>query len=459
MTTVGFRTTVKKINGDSLTPVLIFKRLQGKRKFLLESATLHDGIGRYSFIGANPRKSYVGSGEEIVETVLETSQTYTHNGDLFVLLKRLMPRIMNNSELPFLGGAVGYIGSGATQQQLQYDDELQLPDAHFNIYDTVIIFDHLLDEVTIVHTNIDAEKKEPNLQELADSLLYGETKVDEGYQLTSFESDLSAQEYEGLVVKAQQAITENNLTQLVVSRRLQADFTGDTFDLYRKLRKQEATPYMYYIDFDEYAVIGASPACLIKVNGDKVQANPVAGTIGRGGTTSEDVKQEYALLHDITQVTRHNVLVDAYKTNLSTVTVRDSVVVTDYLQPVKFPSVIHIVSHLEGKLLPMLHGIDALEASLPAGGATGIPNKAAAEVLAEIEQKHRSFYGGAVGYIGFNGNLDFALTIRSMLLKANKAYTQVGSTIGEDSKVSEQFDNTERKIASLIHLSENQVEG
>lgn len=454
MKITGLRTTVKKINGDSLTPVLIFKRLQGTHKFLLESASLHDGVGRYSIIGANPRKSYVGNGEEIVETVLETGQTYTHQGELFVLLKRLMPRVINDSGLPFFGGAVGYIGSGATQIQSISDDELQLPDAHFNIYDTVVVFDHLLDEVTIVHTNIDAEEKVPDLEQIANSLLHGNTTVEEGYQLSSLASDLSAEAFATLVEEAQQALAEKDLTQLVISRRLQANFTGSTFDLYRTLRKREASPYMYYIECGQYVIIGASPACLVKVTGDKVQANPVAGTIERGANAAEDVKQEQVLLRNSNEVKRHNVLVEDYKTDLAKVTIKDSVVVTDYLRAVRFPSVIHIVSQLEGALLPMLHGLDALSASLPAGAVTGIPKKQALESIKQLEKKNRSFYGGAVGYIGFNGNLDFALTIRSMLLKDDKAYTQVGATVSADSIVDQQFDNTERKIASLASLSE-----
>lgn len=452
----GLRTTVKKINGDSLTPVMIFKRLPGANKFLFESASLQDGIGRYSIIGSNPRKSYVGHGDQVVETVLATSKTYTHQGELFTLLKRLMPRVVNNSELPFVGGAVGYIASGATQMQAGLEDELALPDVYFNVYDTVIVFDHLVDDITIMHTNIDPEIQEPNLDELANLILNGETAVDEGYELSSFTSDVSAEAFEQLAVEAQQALKENQSSQIVISRRLQASFKGNAFDLYRTLRKREASPYMYYVECGDHTVIGTSPASLVKVTGNQVQASPVAGTIPRGKDAAEDVQQEQLLLQNEVEVKRHHVLVKETMKDLEKVTLRDTVKSTDSLRPVRFPAVIHLVTQLQATLLPMLHGLDALAACLPAVATTGVPKWQAADTVAKLENKHRSFYGGAVGFIGFNGNLNFALTIRTMLVKENVAYTQVGATISENSDTAVQFDDTERKIALLTHLHETQ---
>lgn len=451
MTIAGLRTTVKKINGDTLTPIQIFQRLQGTHKFLLESASPHNGDGRYSIIGANPRKSYVGRNEQLVETVLATKKTYTHYGDLFILLKRLMPRVVNDSIVPFFGGAVGYIGS------MQYDvpDELTLPDVYFHIYDTVIVYDHLVDEVMIVHTNIDPEQQQPDLEAIAEQILHGDS-VEEGYTLAPFTSDYDKQAFTHLVEQAKRKLAEHQCAQIVVSRRLQAKFHGNAFDVYRSLRKLEATPYMSYMEFDDHVLISTSPAGLVNVTGDKVQAIPMTGTIARGHDFASDTLQQQALLHDAEQVARHEVLVQVYAEDLQKVTVQDTVQVLQSLQPVNFQSVIHLASELEGTLLPMLHSMDALVACLPGAAVTGAPKLQAAAAVAQLENKHRSFYGGAIGYIGFNGNLQFALTIRSMLIRNNMAYTQVGATVSEGTDSTTQFDNTERKIASFIRLSEEQ---
>lgn len=159
MQSTSSRTKMKTINADSLTPILIFRRLKGNLKFLLESSAQHEGAGRYSFIGANPRKTYKGFGDEIQEFSYKTGNTYTHKGDMFVLLKRLMPRISNTIQFPFSGGAVGYVGHDASTILSTDQDKVQLPDVHLHVYETIIVFDHVTDEVTLIYTNIDAEKK------------------------------------------------------------------------------------------------------------------------------------------------------------------------------------------------------------------------------------------------------------------------------------------------------------
>ncbi|WP_252898065.1 hypothetical protein [Lysinibacillus sphaericus] len=169
MQTTSSRTKMKTINGDSLTPILIFRRLQGKHKFLLESSAQHEGAGRFSFIGANPRKTYKGMGQEIQEYSYQTGKTSVHKGELFALLKRLMPRISNTTDFPFSGGAIGNIGHGATS--MLRTDGKDLPEAHFHVYETIIILDHVTDEVTLIHTNIDVEKQEPDLEKLAQQIL------------------------------------------------------------------------------------------------------------------------------------------------------------------------------------------------------------------------------------------------------------------------------------------------
>lgn len=457
MMSQGLRTTIKKINGDTLTPITIFKKLPGHNKFLLESASLQDGAGRYSLIGANPRKSYVGRNEQIIETELATGKTYTHEGDLFTLLKRLMPRISNNSNIPFFGGAVGFISSNATLLQPNIEDELALPDAYFHVYDTVIVYDHLVDEVMIVHTNIDPEVQEPNLEELAAILLNGDVATEQGFSLSPFESALSKDAYTELLEQAKDKLQQGDGAQIVLSRRLQASFAGSTFDVYRKLRKHEAAPYMSYVECGDYVFISTSPAGLVKVTGDQIQANPVAGTIVRGENEQEDVEREHALVHDVYQTKRHYTLLEQYKQDFHKIAIQHSVQVVASLRPARFSSVIHLVSQVTGTLLPMLHSLDALAACLPATAVVGAPKQQAAIQINALENVHRSFYGAAIGYIGFNGNIDFALAVRTLLIYKQTAYIQVGTTVQADSDVGVQFEETERKIASLLRLSEENV--
>ena len=178
----SLRTTMKKINGDSLTPILIFRRMQGQRKFLLESSSKHEGSGRYSFLGMDPLKSYSGRDGKLEEYVYATGKKYVHEGDLFVLLKRLMPRISDDIDFPFTGGAVGYVGYGAGSDSVDaFDDDMGFPDVNFNIYETIIIFDHVLNEVTLLHTEINPEQSAPDLDALAESMLSGPRKRRVGF--------------------------------------------------------------------------------------------------------------------------------------------------------------------------------------------------------------------------------------------------------------------------------------
>ena len=281
----SLRTTMKKVNGDSLTPILIFRRMQGERKFLLESSSKHEGSGRYSFLGMDPVKCYSGREGKIEEHVYGTGKKYSHEGDLFVLLKRLMPRITDDIDFPFTGGAVGYVGYGAAREDGHRTEEnLGFPDVNFNIYETIVIFDHVLNEVTLLHTEINEVQSVPDLDALAESMLAGPENEDSTFEISDYTSSVTQQQFEDLVREAKGYIGEGEVEQVVLSRRLVADFKGDPFSLYRKLRKRNPSPYMYYMEFDDHVVVGTSPESLVSVSNGKVMTNPIAGTRRRGKT-------------------------------------------------------------------------------------------------------------------------------------------------------------------------------
>ncbi|WP_339252828.1 chorismate-binding protein [Sporosarcina sp. FSL W8-0480] len=451
MEKTSLRITERKIEGDSLTPILIFRRLHGRHRFLLESSSQHEGSGRYSFIGVDPVKAYRGGNGRLEEFVYATGKSYTHEGDLYTLLKRLMPRIAEHGEYPFMGGAVGYVGYGAADEAAT--TETETPDVYFNIYNTVIIYNHLLKEVTLLHTEIDPEYTKSDLNALAEQITNGQVEEERGITISDYRCALSQQEFENRVKQVQtEFIEKGTVKQVVLSRKLEADIKGDPFALYRKLRKRNPSPYMYYMEFDDHKIIGASPESLVRVTDRTVIANPIAGTRRRGRTTEEDNALETELRNDPKELSEHDMLVALSREELEPICNPSSVQVSKYMETVRYEHVMHLVSEVEGKLAPDLHALDALKAVLPAGTVTGSPKKLAMDIISQLEDEPRGIYGGAIGYIGLNGNIDFALTIRTMFVKDGVATVQAGAGIVKDSVPDLEYKETVNKARSLLEL-------
>ncbi len=453
MQTTSSRTKMKTINGDSLTPILIFRRLQGTHKFLLESSAQHESTGRFSFIGANPRKTYKGVGDEIQEFSYKTEKSYTHKGDLFVLLKRLMPRISNTTQFQFSGGAVGYVGHGATTILAAGQEKMQLPDVHFHVYETIIVFDHITDEVTLIHTNIDAEKKEPNLEELAEQLLKGKEHED---TMCSFQiRDTTSNEHvEMSLTKIKDTLDEEH-AHVVLSKQFLATLKGDAFALYRQLRKKSPAAYMYYVTFDDHIVLGTSPESLIRVKGKRVIATPSEGTYTRGLTKVEDSENERMLYENVEVRKSHAVVVTAMQQALRAVCLRDSIQVIDDMRIERSKQGLHMTSRVEGQILPMLHALDVLAATLPPFTSTGIPKEHAKNQLKKMTQG-AGIFGGALGFIGFNGHLDFALTGQSIVVENEIMHMQTMATVTKYSNVKEIRHKVEEAGKLVSHLLANQ---
>lgn len=451
MEKTSLRITERKIEGDSLTPILIFRRLHGRHRFLLESSSQHERSGRYSFIGVDPVKAYRGGNGRIEEFVYATGKSYTHEGDLYTVLERLMPRIAEHGNYPFAGGAVGYVGYGAAGEASTAETET--PDVYFNIYNTVIIYDHLLKEVTLLHTEIDPEYAKPDLNALAEQITNGQAEEERGITISDYRCALSQQEFENRVKQVQEEFIEKGtVKQVVLSRKLEADIKGDPFALYRKLRKRNPSPYMYYMEFDDQKIIGASPESLVRVTDGTVITNPIAGTRRRGRTAEEDDALETEMRNDPKELSEHDMLVALSCEELETICYPSSVHVSNYMETVRYEHVMHLVSEVEGKLFPELHALDALKAVLPAGTVTGSPKKLAMDIISQLEDEPRGIYGGAIGYIGLNGNIDFALTIRTMLVKDGVATVQAGAGIVKDSVPALEYKETVNKARSLLEL-------
>lgn len=371
------RTTIEKINGDLLTPILIFQRLSGKQKFLLESSAKYESAGRYSFIGANPRKTYKGAGTTLTEISHLTNQTYSYEGDLVALLKQVMPRISNHTDLPFTGGAIGYIRFNREQAAI--------PAVHFQVYETLIVFDHLTQSITIIHTNIDAEQKEADIASIIEQIKSPSKTEISDVTVSPFEEQLSTEELD-LRQKAFHKQVDNG--HVTFARKQQATLEGSAFNYYRQLRIDNPSPYMYYIDFDDHTVLGTGANSIISVSNGQVR------------TTTSGIER---------------------------VAVKDTIKQTKDL--------------FEAQLHPTYHAIDALTQLLPTDQASGTPKETALEVIRSVEANERNLFGGAIGYIGFNGQIDFTAANDAILVTATDTEnhfnltSEIGTTLSTSSVI------------------------
>lgn len=448
---------IKQINGDVLTPISVFQRLQGKKKFILESSSGHGEKGRYSFIGMEPYKEIIGDGQ-IVKIKTATEEETLKDKPLEVV-KAHIPNISLDLPFPFYGGAVGYIGYDAIRQYEQIgdrlDDEIGMPDIHLMFYRELVVFDHKKQEVSIVVLDMDKlgnlDKRIRLVEEMLNQPV--EEKSDELTPL-EFTAATDKETFMELVEKTKQHIIDGDIFQAVLSQRMQADFHVDPFSFYRRLRVSNPSPYMFFVDFEDAIVLGASPESLIKVSGDQVITNPIAGTRPRGKTPEKDETYAEDLLADEKEVAEHKMLVDLSRNDLGRVSEIGSISIDKFMLIERFQHVMHIVSEVSGTLAQGLSGLDALTTTLPAGTVSGAPKIRAMQLVNELEEKKRGVYSGSVGYINLNGDLDLALAIRTMVVKNQKAYVQAGAGIVYDSDPATEYEETMNKAKSLLEVGQ-----
>lgn len=452
MNSVGNKTNRLRINGDTLTPISIFHRLKGTRKFLLESSLKHEESGRYSFIGSNPMKEYRGFEKELLETNLLTKEIKQHIGRPLDLLKELLMFTDEDNDFPFTGGAVGYIGYDVIAQYEsignQLLDDRDMPDIHLLVYETIIVYDHLKQDVTIIHRGTDPSE----LTNIQEQLAIKEKTLDDTLTAVAFTSNVTKEHYVDQVKKAKEHIRAGDIFQIVLSQRLEAPFTENPFTLYRKLRKENPSPYMFYVDFDEHVILGSSPESLLNIKGNRVTTNPIAGTRKRGASKEDDSALQTELQNDPKEQAEHRMLVDLGRNDLGRISEIGSIHLTKYMAVEKYQHVMHLVSEVCGTLKSNLHPIDALIACLPAGTVSGAPKIRAMQLIQEFETVKRGVYGGAVGYFGFNGNIDIALAIRTLVVKNRTAYVQAGAGIVYDSNPESEYEETLHKAKSLLEV-------
>ncbi|WP_423798826.1 anthranilate synthase component I [Neobacillus sp. SAB-20_R2A] len=450
---------MKEISGDTLTPISILQKISGKKKFLLESSHKYNDSGRYSFIGADPAIELVSIGKEN-RLIKRNGQTQEISGNPLDVIDNLLPSIkLDELPFPFIGGAIGYVGYDIIRQYEvigeEYPNSLNMPDVHLMVYEEVIVFDHLEERVFIVGIPLQDDSDGASIEMRIDKRLQ-ELKTpnvndeENSFSLSGFESEISKEAFIKNVEIAKEHILEGDIFQVVLSRRMKAAFDGSPLSLYRKHRANNPTPYMFYIDFDGYTVIGSSPESLIKTRGKSVIANPIAGTKRRGKTAAEDEAIQKELLADEKELAEHKMLVDLGRNDLGKVCEFGSVQVDRYMAIEKFRHVMHIVSEISGTLMSDKTALDALAACLPAGTVSGAPKVRAMEIINTLEKSKRGLYSGAIGYFSVNGNMDFALAIRTMILKDGKAFIQAGAGIVHDSDPESEYEETLNKLKAFL---------
>lgn len=450
-----------QINGDTLTPISVYNRIQGKKKFLLESSSGHGEKGRYSFIGFEPFKEIVGDKSQ---TFVYDNQENTNKeefGNPLEVIKRHIPCQSLDLPFAFYGGAIGYIGYDTIRQYEDIgellDDEIEMPDVHVMFYQDVVVFDHKKQTVTIIATNLDGKRTKDHLVKQleriqADVLKHVEEYTEENIKV-SFKPSINKQTFMEMVEAAKKHITDGDIFQVVLSQRMIASFDVDPFTFYRRLRLANPSPYMFFIDFEKYIVLGASPESLIKTKGDQLITNPIAGTRPRGDTDAQDQSLAEELLADEKERAEHKMLVDLSRNDIGRVCQVGTITIPKFMTIERYQHVMHIVSEVQGKLNKNFTGIDALVSTLPAGTVSGAPKIRAMQIINRLETKKRGVYAGSVGYINMNGDVDLALAIRTMVIKGKQAYVQAGAGIVYDSDPGSEYQETLNKAKSLLEVN------
>jgi anthranilate synthase component 1 len=460
----------KEIVADLLTPVSAFLKIaeHSDYAFLLESVEGGEHVGRYSFLGKDPFLILRSrGGRTIVDSAGETSAS---DRPFMATLRELMAGFHSPfvPGLPrFTGGAVGYLGYDAAAWfepvTLQAGADEQ-DEAGFMLFDTVLAFDHVRHRILIIaNARIAGDEDLESLYQFACAkIAFVERELERPLSQAArtdastidITSNVSREEFESMVRTAKEYIAAGDVYQVVLSQRFETTLTADPFMVYRALRHVNPSPYMYFLHLGGRSIVGSSPEMLVRVEGGRVQTHPIAGTRPRGKSEDEDVRLGEELKRNEKERAEHVMLVDLGRNDVGRVSVYGSVKVPTYMALERYSHVMHLVSIVEGRLDPAHDRLDALVACFPAGTVSGAPKVRAMEIIAELENRRRGVYAGAVGYLDFAGNLDFCITIRTVQIEKGRAYVQAGAGIVADSDPAAEYEETRDKARAVIRALE-----
>ena len=459
---------------DLETPVSVFLKLKEHgAKFLLESIDGGTIIGRYSFIGIKPES----------KIIIDSEYIYVQNGEpdnnvridhcrapIDILRKYLNQFQLKNSAADprLLGGMVGYIGYDFVRFLEKLPDTnpdgLNLPLAIFYMIDTLLIFDHVARRIKILRLTDDISGKKDNevLQKIRDILLLP-LKLSGNKpclnQDISTTSNFTKDQFCKAVDNVKEHIKAGDVYQQVISQRAQLNTEADPFTVYRCLRMINPSPYMYYLDFDDFKLIGSSPEAMVRLENGLATIRPIAGSRPRGGSEEEDHTLAGDLIADEKERAEHVMLVDLGRNDLGRCCEIGSVKVTEFMKIERFSHIMHLTSNITGKLHSGLDQFELFASTFPAGTLTGAPKIRAMELIDEIENTKRGPYGGAVGYFSLTGDTDWCINIRTIIMKGKTCYLQAGAGIVTDSIPEREYTETNNKISALKAAIESAESG
>jgi anthranilate synthase component I len=472
----------RKLLADVETPVSAYFKIRGQgESFLFESVEGGEHLGRYSFVGCNPRSIIRQTGERVEHIkegkVIESFRVSRSQAGPEIVRDGLAvtERVLKNyrpvplPNLPrFTGGAVGFIG-----YEFVHDvepvvprppkDELNTPAMYFLIADELLIFDRVNQTLTVLVNAVvddfaspaEAYENAVNEVERLISLLeqpteYVPVTVPKEVPGLPFESNLPKDRFLANVARAKEYITAGDIIQVVGSQRFSTPVRATPLDIYRAARSINPSPYMFLLELENFSLVGASPEIHVRCEEGRVEIRPIAGTRPRGRTEEEDLANEKDLLADPKERAEHVMLVDLARNDLGRVCDFGSVQVKDLMIIERYSHVMHIVSQVEGRMRKDRTPYDVMRATFPAGTLSGAPKIRAMQIISELEQTARGPYGGCVGYFSFSGNLDCCITIRTALLKDGKAYVQAGGGWVNDSVPESEFQETVNKSKAML---------
>ena len=455
---------------DLDTPLSLYLKLANQPySYLLESVQGGERFGRYSIIGLPAKTRIVAHGMDVQvwqgDRVVE-SESNTNPLDF---VKRYQARFKTPpyAGLPrFTGGLAGYFGYETVRYiekrlaGVQKDDAINVPDVLLTLSTEIAVVDNLSGKLYFI---VYADPAEPNAYQNAydrlSELLVMLRKTVAIPQAVPSEKSVATSEFgeanfKDAVKRAQQYILDGDIMQVVLSQRMAQKFTAPPLSLYRALRSLNPSPYMFYYDMGDHHVVGASPEILVRLENGTVTARPIAGTRPRGKNREQDLALADELLADPKERAEHVQLMDLGRNDVGRVAQTGSVKVTDNMMIERYSHVMHIVSNVEGKLKDGMDAIDVIKATFPAGTVSGAPKVRAMEIIDELEPSKRGIYAGAVGYLGFNGDMDVAIAIRTGVIKNNMLYVQAGAGIVADSVPQSEWEETQNKAKAVLRAAE-----
>jgi anthranilate synthase component 1 len=456
---------------DLETPLSFFKRLERDRySFLLESVEGSERWARYSFLGTRPLRVFKARGNRV--EILEEGKWKTLVSDMpLKLLEELLHdyrAVAVPGVPPFFGGALGYVSYNAVEQfhEISYSkkDALEVPEIFFVFVQTLIAFDNLKHTIKVID-NVRLDKQTSlraaynkallRIRRVISSLQKQPRGIEprdlsQAQRTRKFRSDLSKRSFEEAVLKAKEYIKAGDAIQVVLCQRLETETSSDPFEIYRALRFINPSPYMFYLELEDLRVIGSSPETMVRLTGDTIELRPIAGTRRRGATQEEENELEADLLADPKERAEHIMLVDLGRNDVGRVAAIGTVEVNELMTIERYSHVIHIVSNVRGKLAHDKTPFDLFVSAFPAGTVSGAPKIRAMQIISELEPEKRGLYAGAIGYFGYNGNLDTCIVIRTIVMKGKKVFINAGAGIVADSDPESEYQETLSKARAML---------